>query len=69
MSVSDIFPMSTFWTVAEMLAWLGEEKGSKALMECVESVSETGVVTPDLGGKATTSEVTEAVCAEIGRLL
>ncbi|PKY03725.1 isocitrate/isopropylmalate dehydrogenase [Aspergillus campestris IBT 28561] len=61
-------PVATFWTAAEMLAWLGEEDASKKLLECVENVCERGILTRDLGGKATTKEVTEAVVAEVERL-
>ena len=61
-------PVATFWTAAEMLAWLGEEDASKKLLECVENVCERGVLTRDLGGKATTKEVTDAVVAEVERL-
>lgn len=62
-------PVATFWTAAEMLAWLGEEDASKKLMEVVESVCASGVVTQDLGGKATTKEVTAAVVEEIKKSL
>lgn len=62
-------PVATFWTAAEMLAWLGEEDASLKLMECVESVCASGVVTQDLGGSATTKEVTAAVVAEIKKTL
>ncbi|KAJ5924384.1 hypothetical protein N7466_008571 [Penicillium verhagenii] len=62
-------PVATFWTAAEMLAWLGEEDASKKLLECVENVCEQGVLTRDLGGKATTKEVTDAVVAEIKKQL
>ncbi|KAF4311208.1 hypothetical protein SLS57_007131 [Botryosphaeria dothidea] len=58
-------PVGTFWTAAEMLAWLGEKEASAKLLEWVENVCESGVVTADLGGKATTKEVTAAVVAEI----
>lgn len=61
-------PVATFWTAAEMLAWLGEEEASTKLMECVETVCASGIVTQDLGGKATTKEVTAAVVAEIKRI-
>ncbi|KAJ4259980.1 hypothetical protein NW757_001931 [Fusarium falciforme] len=62
-------PVATFWTAAEMLAWLGEEEASAKLMEVVETVCASGVVTQDLGGKSTTKEVTEAVVAEIKKSL
>ncbi|TQN69988.1 putative tartrate dehydrogenase/decarboxylase TtuC, partial [Colletotrichum shisoi] len=58
-------PVATFWTAAEMLEWLGEKDAATQLMECVENVTGKGVVTADLGGKATTKEVTAAVVAEI----
>ncbi len=58
-------PVATFWTAAEMLAWLGEEEAAAQLMACVENVCGAGVVTADLGGTATTKQVTEAVIAEI----
>jgi len=58
-------PVGTFWTAAEMIRWLGEEEAADRLMECIETVCGQGVVTRDLGGKASTKEVTEAVCKEI----
>lgn len=61
-------PVATFWTAADMLAWLGEEEASKKLLDCVENVCEQGVLTRDLGGQATTKQVTDAVVAEIKKL-
>jgi isocitrate/isopropylmalate dehydrogenase len=61
-------PVGTFWTASEMLAWLGEEKAAKKLMESVETVTERGVATRDLGGKAGTQEVTDAVCAKLEKM-
>lgn len=58
-------PVATFWTSAEMLAWLGEGDASTKLLEAVERVCERGIVTADLGGNAKTVEVTDAVCDEI----
>ncbi|KAL1960088.1 hypothetical protein VTO42DRAFT_260 [Malbranchea cinnamomea] len=58
-------PVATFWTASEMLAWIGEKKAAADLLDCVEAVCEKGIVTPDLGGKSTTEEVTDAVCREI----
>ncbi|EQL30409.1 tartrate dehydrogenase [Blastomyces gilchristii SLH14081] len=31
-------PIATFWTVAEMLSWLGQKGAAAELLECVESV-------------------------------
>lgn len=50
-----------------MLKWLGEGEAGDILLECAETVCENGVMTKDLGGSATTIEVTDAVCAEIER--
>jgi isocitrate/isopropylmalate dehydrogenase len=58
-------PVATFWTACEMLTWLGQKKAADQLLEIVEAVCEKGIMTPDLGGTATTIEVTNAVCAEI----
>lgn len=60
-------PVATFWTAAEMLEWLGEKEAGEDLMKAVERVCEAGVKTRDLGGSATTKEVTAAVVAEILR--
>lgn len=58
-------PVATFWTAAEMLAWLGEEEAAAKLMQSVENVCVAGTVTADLGGSATTKQVTAAVVADI----
>jgi len=58
-------PVATFWSAAEMLSWLGEKDAAKVLIKAVEQVCKSGTLTADLGGKATTKEVTDAVCKEI----
>lgn len=58
-------PVATFWTAAQMLEHLGETKAAARLMEAVEKVTAEGVITPDIGGTATTQEVTDAVCEAI----
>ena len=58
-------PVATFWTASQMLDHLGEFDASARLMRAVEKVCADGIVTPDVGGKATTREVTEAVCEAI----
>ena len=55
-------PIAAFWTAAMMLEHLGEKPGSEMLMRAVEQVCAAGIMTPDLGGKATTADVTRAVC-------
>jgi tartrate dehydrogenase/decarboxylase/D-malate dehydrogenase len=54
-------PIATFWTAAMMLEHLGEDRASKRLMKAIEKTTAGGVLTPDLGGKAKTREVTRAV--------
>lgn len=44
-----------------MLDHLGEPDAAVRLMNAVEKVCEAGIITPDVGGKATTKEVTDAV--------
>ncbi|WP_223459366.1 MULTISPECIES: tartrate dehydrogenase [unclassified Pseudomonas] len=60
-------PIATLWTAAMMLEHLGETQASRQLMSAIEAVTEAGVHTPDLGGTATTREVTDAVIALIRR--
>ena len=59
-------PIGALWTAALMLEHLGEREAAGELMRPLEKVTESGVRTPDLGGKATTREVTKAVCEAIG---
>ncbi|MFJ5429328.1 tartrate dehydrogenase [Pectobacterium actinidiae] len=58
-------PVASFWTAAQMLEHLGESDAAVALMQAVEQVSANGIKTPDVGGKATTIEVTNAVIRAI----
>ncbi|NVO13063.1 MAG: tartrate dehydrogenase [Rhodoplanes sp.] len=54
-------PVASFWTAAQMLDHLGEAEASIRLMRAVEQVTGAGILTPDVGGTATTKEVTDAV--------
>jgi tartrate dehydrogenase/decarboxylase/D-malate dehydrogenase len=58
-------PVATFWTAAMMLEHLGEMVASTRLMKAVEKVTANGMHTPDLGGGATTAQVTGAVIAAL----
>ena len=56
-------PIGTFWSGVMMLEHLGEAAAAQRLMRAIERVTaDTSLHTPDLGGKATTAEVTGAVC-------
>jgi tartrate dehydrogenase/decarboxylase/D-malate dehydrogenase len=54
-------PIATFWTASMMLEHLGEAKAAARLMAAIEKVTAGKVFTPDLGGRATTRQVTDAV--------
>ncbi len=58
-------PVATFWTASMMLEHLGEPKAAAALMTAIEQVCAAGILTPDIGGTATTRDVTRAVCDAI----
>ena len=58
-------PVATYWTAAEMVRWLGHDDAAESLLESVENVCERGIKTKDVGGNATTKEVTLAVCREL----
>jgi tartrate dehydrogenase/decarboxylase/D-malate dehydrogenase len=55
-------PIGTFWTLVLLLEHLGEMEAAAALLRAIEHVTESGVHTPDLGGSASTLDVTRAVC-------
>jgi len=59
-------PLGCFWTGAMLLEHLGEPRAAQRIMAAVEAVTARGqVLTPDLGGTATTEQVTQAVIAAL----
>jgi tartrate dehydrogenase/decarboxylase/D-malate dehydrogenase len=59
-------PIGTFWTATMMLEHLGEKPAGERLMRAIERVTaDPALHTPDLGGKATTRKVTDAVIAAV----
>jgi tartrate dehydrogenase/decarboxylase/D-malate dehydrogenase len=59
-------PIGTFWSACLMLDHLGEPAASARLMRAIERVTaDPALHTPDLGGKATTRQVTDAVIAAL----
>ncbi len=58
-------PVASFWTASMMLEHLGEKAAAGVLMRAVEQVCLAGILSPDLGGSATTQEVTRAVCEAV----
>jgi tartrate dehydrogenase/decarboxylase/D-malate dehydrogenase len=60
-------PIAAFWSGVLMLEHLGEGEAGKRLMGAIEKVTGAGkTLTPDLRGKASTGEVTDAVIAALG---
>ena len=58
-------PIGTFWSAQMMLDFLGEKEAAQSLMQAIEAVTARQIFTPDLGGKATTKEFTEAVLSNL----
>jgi tartrate dehydrogenase/decarboxylase/D-malate dehydrogenase len=61
-------PVGTFWSVVMLLEHLGESDAAHLVMQAIEAVTANkSLHTGDLGGTATTAQVTAAVCAFIER--
>jgi tartrate dehydrogenase/decarboxylase/D-malate dehydrogenase len=58
-------PIGTLWSAQMMLDFLGEAEASRSLMAAIESVTRRKILTPDLGGTASTKEFTGAVLDSI----
>jgi tartrate dehydrogenase/decarboxylase / D-malate dehydrogenase len=60
-------PIGTFWSATLMLEHLGEGPAADRLMRAIEKVTaQASLHTPDLGGSATTRQVTDATIAALG---
>ncbi|MGM9490754.1 tartrate dehydrogenase [Ideonella sp. YS5] len=56
-------PVGTFWSVVMLLEHLGEAEAARRVMAAIEKVTaDKSLHTRDLGGQATTADVTRAVC-------
>lgn len=67
-------PLSMLLTVEMMLDWVGSKRrdkncarASRILESAISVVTSSNIKTPDIGGRSKTSEVTNAVAAEIRR--
>jgi tartrate dehydrogenase/decarboxylase/D-malate dehydrogenase len=59
-------PVGTFWSCVMLLEHIGEPQAALRLMQAIETVTATPALhTRDLGGDATTVEVTQAVCRQL----
>ena len=61
-------PLGAFWSCVMMLEHLGEAAAAARLMSAIEQVTaDPALHTRDLGGSASTAQVTQAVCALLAR--
>lgn len=59
-------PVGTFWSAVMLLEHLGESAAAARLMAAIEAITaDRSLHTRDLGGQATTAQVTEAVCRHL----
>ena len=59
-------PLATVWSASQMLDFFGHEDWGKRLIDCIEEVlAEKKVLTPDLGGSASTNEVGNEVIRKL----
>ncbi|MEB3103614.1 tartrate dehydrogenase [Ferviditalea candida] len=73
-SAPDIFgkgianPLGQIWTAQMMLSHFGEDEIAQKLLDAIEEVTADGVKTPDIGGSASTREVSDAICSRLKAL-
>ncbi|MFD1673945.1 tartrate dehydrogenase [Alicyclobacillus fodiniaquatilis] len=58
-------PIAQIWTAKMMLDHFGDTDIAQKLLDILQDVTAEGVKTPDIGGRATTQEVTEAICNKL----
>ena len=59
-------PLATVWSVSQMLDHFGETEWGKRVLDVIEEMLvEKEVLTPDLGGSATTAQVGDRVAAKL----
>lgn len=58
-------PIAAIWTVALMLDHLDLKDEAASVMDAIKATTASGVLTPDLGGTATTREVGDAVLSHL----
>jgi tartrate dehydrogenase/decarboxylase/D-malate dehydrogenase len=59
-------PVGTFWSCVMLLEHIGQSAAAQRLMQAIETVTATPALhTGDLGGSATTAQVTQAVCRQL----
>lgn len=61
-------PLGQIWTAKLMLDHFGEEELGVKLLDIIEDVTAAGILTPDLGGKYGTADVTAAIVERVHKL-
>ncbi|KAG9943296.1 tartrate dehydrogenase, partial [Aureobasidium melanogenum] len=54
-------PVGAIWSACEMLRWLGEESDADVILAAVKKTTDAHVCTRDMGGDASTSELTDSI--------
>jgi tartrate dehydrogenase/decarboxylase/D-malate dehydrogenase len=58
-------PIGQIWCAAMLLDHLGFPESGQRIMLAVQETMSEGICTPDLGGNATTEDVTQTICATL----
>jgi tartrate dehydrogenase/decarboxylase / D-malate dehydrogenase len=58
-------PIGAIWSASLMLDHLGLVNEAARVMRAIEAATSTGVLTPDLGGTRTTTQVTDAIIGHL----
>lgn len=58
-------PIGQMWTAKMMLDHMGENELGTLLLDVIENTTNDGILTPDIGGKHTTKEVTEEIITRL----
>ena len=59
-------PLATVWSASQMLDYFGHNKWAERLIECIEEVlCDAKVLTPDLGGSASTTDVGDEIIRKL----
>ncbi len=59
-------PLATVWSASQMLEFFGYTDWAQRLIDCIEEIlTDAKVLTPDLGGSATTSQVGDEVVRKL----
>jgi tartrate dehydrogenase/decarboxylase/D-malate dehydrogenase len=58
-------PIAMIWSGAMMLEHLGQQAAADRIVHAIQTTTAGGVLTPDLGGKASTSQVGDAIVSAL----